>query len=74
VGQQDFWDVTLCNLQNGKHVSGEPASSVILKEEAAVSSAVFVPTHNLTGRNTTHNHKLTFTPMGMSNLNNTVNA
>jgi hypothetical protein len=43
--QQDFWDVTPCNLQTGDHVLEEPASSVILKEEAAASSAVFVPTH-----------------------------
>jgi len=37
-------------------------------------SVVFVPTHNLTRCNTTDNHKLTFTPMGMSSLNNIVNA
>jgi hypothetical protein len=46
--QQDFWDVTPCKLQIGNHVSEEPASSIILKEEAVVSSAVLVPTHQLT--------------------------
>lgn len=46
--QQDFWDVTPCNLQTGNHDSEEPASSVILKEEATLSSAVLIPTHKLT--------------------------
>jgi hypothetical protein len=40
--QQDFWDLTPCNWQIGNHVPKEPASPIILMEEAAGSSAVFV--------------------------------
>jgi hypothetical protein len=46
--RQDFWDVIPRKLQIGNHVSEEPASSIILKEEAVVSSEVLVPIHQLT--------------------------